>query len=320
MIKRFTLILLAFIGFMVDSANAQDPAFSQFYANPLYLNPAFAGSARCPRVCLNFRNQWPNIAGTYVTYSASYDQYIQGISGGLGAIITNDRAGAGTINTLNASMIYAYQLNVSHGFTIKVGMQATYGQRYVDWSKLNFGDQIDPRYGFSWSTQEVPPNNLVKNYADFTAGFMGYGEHFYFGGAISHLTRPNIGLFTESRLPMKFTGHAGAVIPLTRSRYQTPVSISPNILYQRQQAFQQLNIGFYVNRGPIVGGFWYRNRDSFIVLVGIQQNLFRIGYSYDITTSRLINATAGSHEVSMAFFIPCKRPVKRFRVFECPSF
>ena len=28
---------------------AQDPQFSQFYANPLYLNPAFAGTARCPR-------------------------------------------------------------------------------------------------------------------------------------------------------------------------------------------------------------------------------------------------------------------------------
>ena len=29
---------------------AQDPAFSQFYANPLYLNPAFAGATDggCP--------------------------------------------------------------------------------------------------------------------------------------------------------------------------------------------------------------------------------------------------------------------------------
>ena len=26
-------------------SKAQDPAFSQFYANPLYLNPAFSGSA-----------------------------------------------------------------------------------------------------------------------------------------------------------------------------------------------------------------------------------------------------------------------------------
>ena len=41
---------------------AQDPQFTQFYANPLYLNPAFAGTARCPRICMNYRNQWPNLS------------------------------------------------------------------------------------------------------------------------------------------------------------------------------------------------------------------------------------------------------------------
>ena len=35
---------------------AQDPEFTQFYANPLYLNPAFAGTARCPRLVMNYRN------------------------------------------------------------------------------------------------------------------------------------------------------------------------------------------------------------------------------------------------------------------------
>lgn len=323
MIKRSTLVIIAFLGFLTNSVQAQDPSFSQFYANPLYLNPAFAGTARCPRVCMNFRDQWPNIAGTYVTTSVSYDQYVRGISGGLGVLVTNDRAGAGTLNTLNASLIYAYQLNISPGFSLKFGMQATYGQKYLDWSKLNFGDQIDSRYGFQYNTKETAPSSFTKNYADFSAGFLAYGQHFYVGGAVNHLTRPEVSFWNhaEDRLPMKITAHAGAIIPLKKgNRFVTPVTISPNILYQRQQAFQQLNVGFYVTRGPIVGGFWYRNRDSFIVLVGIQQNFFRIGYSYDITTSKLTNATAGSHEVSMSFFIPCKDPRKRFRTIECPSF
>ena len=49
------------------SAWAQDPQFTQFYANPLYLNPAFAGTVRCPRAVLNYRNQWPALTGTFVT-------------------------------------------------------------------------------------------------------------------------------------------------------------------------------------------------------------------------------------------------------------
>ena len=83
----------------VLTATAQDPQFTQFYANPLYLNPAFAGTARCPRVVMNYRNQWPALTGTFVTTSASYDQHVDGLTGGLGLLVTHDQAGKGTLNT-----------------------------------------------------------------------------------------------------------------------------------------------------------------------------------------------------------------------------
>ena len=67
------LIVLCFSTFLnTKKAHAQDPAFSQFYANPLYLNPAFAGTNDCPRVNLNYRDQWPGIGRTYVTTSAKH--------------------------------------------------------------------------------------------------------------------------------------------------------------------------------------------------------------------------------------------------------
>ena len=47
------IALFAFF-FSTHIAFAQDPAFSQFYANPLYLNPAFAGTNDCPRANLSF--------------------------------------------------------------------------------------------------------------------------------------------------------------------------------------------------------------------------------------------------------------------------
>ena len=51
----FKVIISVFaLIFITNTASAQDPAFSQFYANPLYLNPAFAGTNDCPRVNLNF--------------------------------------------------------------------------------------------------------------------------------------------------------------------------------------------------------------------------------------------------------------------------
>src|ERR1044072_6736656 len=98
MMKRLVIVLALFTVGMGDLF-AQDPEFTQFYANPLYLNPAFAGTARCPRICLNYRTPWPGITGTFVTYSASYDQHVDGIQGGLGFLFPNDRAGQSTINT-----------------------------------------------------------------------------------------------------------------------------------------------------------------------------------------------------------------------------
>ena len=42
-------LMLACIGaFAPQSASAQDPEFTQFYSNPVYLNPAFAGAALPP--------------------------------------------------------------------------------------------------------------------------------------------------------------------------------------------------------------------------------------------------------------------------------
>jgi len=99
------LVLCVFASF---TAIAQDPQFTQFYANPLYLNPAFAGTARCPRVTMNYRNQWPALTGTFVTTSASYDQHVDGLMGGLGFLVTNDQAGKGTLNTTTVSGIYSY--------------------------------------------------------------------------------------------------------------------------------------------------------------------------------------------------------------------
>jgi hypothetical protein len=84
-------LMLTCIGtFTPETASAQDPEFTQFYSNPVYLNPAFAGAARCPRFVMNYRNQWPAMSGNYVTSAAAYDQHIPSISGGLGFIVMND--------------------------------------------------------------------------------------------------------------------------------------------------------------------------------------------------------------------------------------
>ena len=110
------------------------------------------------------------------------------------------------------------------------------------------------------------------------------------------------------------------------SKYSNNVTtISPNFLYQQQQDFQQFNYGVYINRGPVVGGLWMRNSlkniDSFILMVGLIQESFKFGYSYDITLSDLKNSnTLGAHELSFTLFMPCRSRSKSFNTISCPQF
>mgnify|MGYP005845967099 CR=1 FL=1 len=316
--KTYLFFMFLFFMFLssVGLLYAQDPQFTQFYANPLYLNPAFAGTARCARITFNYRNQWPNLSGTYVTYSAGYDQHFDALAGGIGILILTDDQAKGTLKTVSASGIYSYHLPVNRYFSIKMGLQATYFQKQIDKTKLNFGDMIDPRRGFVWNTMEAIPNQNKSN-MDFSAGILGYSKNYFIGFAAHHLTQPDEGLLGVAKLPIKFTGHAGAIINLEKGGGSY---LSPNVLFQAQQKFQQLNIGLYYVNDIFVAGLWYRNSDAVIALIGIQNKNFKFGYSYDVTISKLASNTAGSHELSLQIQFECKPKKKKYRTISCPSF
>lgn len=317
--RKILVGLLICLG-IASTSYAQDPQFTQFYANPLYLNPAFAGAIRCPRVAINTRIQWPSISGNYRTYSVSYDQHVDKFQGGLGIRIMRDEAGQSTITSHNVAITYSYLIRLSRKVSMRIAAEAGFLQRSLDTRNLTFGDMIDDRYGFVYATQEVFNNDEVL-VPDFNMGIVAYSDMFYGGVAFHHITQPNEGFLGTSKLPFKFTAHFGAMIPIGKKRkYSGEAFISPNILFHLQQTFYQLNIGVYAGKGPFVGGLWYRNNDSFIALVGIQKGIFRIGYSYDVTISRLTNKSGGSHEISLGLQFGCKQPRKRFRTVRCPSF
>lgn len=318
--KPFAFLLFLFICL---EAQAQDPSFTQFYANPIYLNPALAGSTGCPRIVSNYRNQWPQLTGNYITSAVAYDSYVKSVSGGLGIIAMHDMQGQTTIQTSMIGGVYSYNLKVNRKFSIMIGARAAYFQKILDWDKLTFGDMIDPRRGFIYQTGDVPRGNGRRGFFDVSAGAVGFGKNYYFGIAAHHLNRPDESMILgTSRLPMRITGHAGAEIKLgQRGRYTNTTSILPNIIYQYQNGFQELNIGTYIKYGDFTVGAWYRNRDAFILLFGASFDKFKIGYSYDLTVSKLGNGiSGGSHEVSLGMNLKCRKKAKNFRKISCPSF
>ena len=325
-LSSIALVTLLFMGAEPQQSHAQDPEFSQFYSNPLLLNPALAGTTRGSRLVMSHRNQWPAMSGAFVTQAVSYDQNFRDIHGGLGLVVMNDQAGQNTLTTTRISSIYSYHQSISRKFSLRMALEASYFQKALDWNNLTFGDMIDPRRGFIYETQDTPRGETVKK-VDFGAGLFGFTDKFYFGFAGQHLNEPNESLVVgTSRLPMKLTGHAGAKLPIQRSVKGVEAWIHPSVLYRRQGEFQQLNIGTYVSKGPLWAGVWHRGffkdgtRDALIVLVGVDTPLIRFGYSYDITISDLTPATGGAHELSLIMTFAPPRPYGGFRAVPCPNF
>lgn len=332
-IHRSIFIFFIAFFFTFKVTFSQDPSFSQFYANPLYLNPALAGTGECTRIMFNYRNQWPSLPENYITYSASADNYFNKISGGVGLIFTSDNAGNGIINTNRISGIYSYHLKLSSQSSLNAGFEVTFHNQKLNWNKLVFQDMIDPITGGinQGNSLEKPPENLSVSAIDFSSGLLlGIKGKYFIGIAAHHLSQPGLDYYNNSEnnfLYRKYTLHAGGIIKLSGGNYgndRSAVLFSPNILYQHQQNANQINFGFYVEKYPLIAGFWYRyninNSDGAIFLIGISQKRFRFGYTFDVTLSKLKGTTGGAHEVSVALLINCEKKRNKPGAIKCPEF
>lgn len=337
-IKIFILII--FLGVVKDTL-AQDPQFSQFYAAPIYYNPAFAGSSFRDRVVVNYRNQWPSLPGKFVTYAASYDHFFRKYNNGIAIMATTDKAGTGNLRSSSLAGIYAHQLELSSKWMARAGIQLGYGFRSMDYYGLTFGDQLNEA-GIPLPTEDNTSNRHDNiTYFDAGTGFLLYSENLWVGVSAHHLNRPNQSVIEErALLPMRFAVNAGYKIPILDNKrrglnsLEPEKSVTPAILYKHQGEFDQLDAGLYVHYAPIVLGVWYRglpviknykrgiyNHDAVVVLVGYKMPNISFAYSYDLTVSKLGPKTGGAHELSLIYeFEPKVKIKRRYKPIPCPKF
>src|SRR5215218_9092348 len=145
-------LLGAFVFCLLTVASlAQDPNFSQFFASPLTLNPAFTGKFNGTfRVAGNYRNQWPTINNAFTTYTVSVDGGIlknripEFDQFGVGVLAFKDQSGNGVLqNTfLGLSTAYHKALDENGSHQIGLGFQGTYVSKRLDVLKVKFEDQL----------------------------------------------------------------------------------------------------------------------------------------------------------------------------------
>ena len=336
---RILILLLVILVFQPITLVAQDIQYSQYYNNPLYLNPAFAGASPAHRIVLNHRLQWPNLPKVFTNSSLSYDANIKGLNSGFGILLSEDKAGTANLRSTAISFNYSYTVSFGNKWIFRPGLVFGIVDRNIDFQNILFGDQIDFNVPGSSS---FDPNALFirgSSYYDIGTGGLIYNAKYWLGFSVFHLNKPrNTLLSGQTTLERRLTIHAGAKFPLDNPIFRGDryPSFAPGFIYKKQGEFQQMDLGATFSYQPFSIGLWYRgipflntitsqsSNDAVILSLGLEYEKFQFGYSFDMTISGLGANSGGAHEFSLQYLFEIKdnpkRTKKRLKYLPCPAF
>ena len=334
---RTILFLIIISSTCFSVAKAQDPHFSQFFASPLTLSPAFTGKFDGNfRVAGNYRNQWPafNRAFTTTTLAVDFPVLKNTIAAndiwGVGLMGFSDQSANSAVkfNYLTVSTAFHKGLDEDGYHQIGAGFQATYANMMVDVVNLKFEDQLTP-FGFTGVTTELFDNSTLQTkYFDLNAGVLYTGStsdqnHFYAGVSMYHINRPKQ-QFTGALFLMnpRTTFHGGGYFPVGRSStihlsglYSTQASASEAVM---GGAWQYLVDETSEKPTSVYVGGWYRLNDAIIPYLGLEFNDFRLGASYDVNTSSLRTASEARGGIEISLIYTSRTPGSKG--MPCPKF
>ena len=296
---NFVLVLIA-VMWMVNSSLAQQiNRRSQYSINPYFVNPAVAGTLNQIPIYATYRNQWTGFKGAPTTYMTSF--HTQGPKNfGYGAIVSHDNTG-GAISETGIEATGSYHIDLNNYDAVSFGLSLTASQFKFDNGKLLVYDLDDIALNGGQAETKL---NLDAN-----AGFLVYGENYYFGASVPQLIQSKLKLTaaidpSDNRNLRHYqimgsykysVNNSWDIQPSAFMRFTpvTPVQLDVNV---RATYIEML-----------WGGLSVRPKDGIgINLGGFKQNLL-FGYSFDYTTSFAKTLSPFAHEIIVGYIIPGKR-------------
>lgn len=309
------LLSLALFALFGGTLRAQQlPQYTQYVFNMFSLNPAVAGSKDCLDVRLGYRQQWVGFPGAPTTGWASLHGSIrpkgkpyQANRHGFGAVIEADETGP--LGYTLFQLAYAYHIQMAKDHYMSLGLFAGVKQEKLDIGRVNVIDNNDDALANQGNT-------LV--YPEVTPGIWMYSKTSWLGLSIPQVLGNRIkDLGVESRLTRHFLVSAGhryrmskyfSVVPSTLMKFSpgSPLALDVNVMME------------YRKVGGV--GVSYRNQDAVAFMLKVPfLKFFTLGYSYDVTTSRLRADSANTHEIILAIY-PCTPVDPAKAIVRCPIF
>ena len=297
--KSFIKYLFATLSFyiaMISFAKAQqDAMFSQYIFNKMVINPAFAGSSEWVIGTMQYRSQFVGIKGAPVTQTLTGEFPILLRHMGVGLKVINDKAGV--VRQSSMVGVYSYHIKVGKG-KFSLGLENGVINQAIDFSSLARTDQGDVN---------LPLGKESIIVYDATFGLCYQTKTFYAGVSAFHITQSKLkfsnALSTLSGISAHLFNHnyfiIGNVFSLNKEFAVEPSLLAKQVNGAPIQVDVNLN-AIYQKR--LCLGFSYRTGDAMVILLKLNatENV-RIGYSYDITLSKLAGFSQGAHELLVSY-------------------
>ena len=306
MIRNY-ILSYAFV-MLASLMNAQqDPQFTQWYMDPVVSNIAAAGQSNLTNISALFRQQWVNLDGRPQTNLINFDT----------------RFGEGPVGL--GGQIYQESIGNENNIMIKVGPSFTFnpnssGTKFsggfgISILTKQFADNYNwlPPDGLNTigEDQAIPSNNTEsQTKVDFDFGlFMRNSDKFYAGISSTNLIQSS---FTD--FGIKRSRHYYIMGGYNFALSGDALVLRTNFLTKTDFAATAVDININALFADMIWtGFSYRPGDALAPVLGFQlhlekqeqisasEQLIRIGYSYDVTTSELQTYSAGSHEIFLSY-------------------
>jgi type IX secretion system PorP/SprF family membrane protein len=300
MLKR-TFYTLLIVMFGVSAHAQQDPQFTQYMFNNLYLTPAYAGVDGVTQLTAFHRSQWLGYESSFgdggapTTQMINFTTPIFKLHSGFGAYITRDQLGPQNNSEIQA--MYAYHLGIKDNklsFGIKVG---AYSQsiNYDLYRPIQNGDPLLKNDG---KVSQVRP--------DLGVGAFYRAEKYYAGFAVNHLLKSQFDFGIDSARNalenhMNFT--AGYFYEVNFD-----LKLSPTILVKTDFKEYSFDIGIIATlKDKMWAGLSFRQSEAANVLLGysfLKEKSLKLGYAIDVIVKDRDAKENFSHELMLSYQLP----------------
>jgi type IX secretion system PorP/SprF family membrane protein len=301
MLQRiFYTLLIVVTG--VSAHAQQDPQFTQYMFNSLYITPAFAGVEGVTQLTAIHRSQWAgyqssfNDGGAPTTQMVSFNSPIYKLRSGFGVTAVNDRLGPQTNQELHG--MFAYHLGVKDAklsFGVKVGV---YSQS-INYDQYRAIHRDDPLL-------EDKTGKESQLRPDVGFGLFYRAEKFYLGAGINHLTKAEFDFnVNDARNAlenhMNFTGGYYYEVNFD-------LTLNPTVLVKTDFKEYSFDLGVIAMlKDKMWAGLTFREAEAFNAMFGysfLKDNALRLGYAIDVVFQDPEAKENFSHELLLSYQLP----------------